>query len=284
VKNLALKLISAALFSVGAAHAAPPQMYIDFPSDGETVSGIITLVGWATGTPAVEELKLHVDGIDVAHVGYGGSRGDVAAAFPNVPGADRSGFGVALNTRAWSNGVHTLGIEVENIRHEKSYKEITVVFSNAPGDMMPTNVVIDLSNAKARIIDGGSLVLERALVDGVQRSLVLEMQPSTNHFVITSFGGRRYSDDRDGDGVPDDMDAFPDDSRETFDDNRNGIGDNDDFNGHRSPGPHDPFDDDGPLHDIGDDRGGDRVGGEPGDDHGGDRVGGEPGDDHGGRG
>lgn len=226
------------LFASTFSHAVAPDVRIDFPVANQVVSGIVSVNGWAAGTPVVDEIVLYVDGKYYGDVGYGGSRNDVKNAMPETPNAALSGFAVALNTRLMTNGTHTLEIRAFNTNNEVSTQTVTVSVSNAPGQENPTSVTLDMTGAKARVLGANKLVVEGASLNGVSHSLVLEFNVGTNNFVISSFVHDTNGDgtpdqtncasDKDCDGVDDSDDAFDDDANETEDSDHNGEGDNND--------------------------------------------------------
>ena len=71
--------------------AAPPTVFIDAPTSGAAVSGIVVITGWAldnaaaVGT-AISSVQVKVDGILVGAAIYGLSRPDVCAVYPGRPG------------------------------------------------------------------------------------------------------------------------------------------------------------------------------------------------------
>jgi N-acetylmuramoyl-L-alanine amidase len=91
-----------------------PTVWIDNPVTGSTVSGTVTVTGWAldnstaVGTP-IGSLQVKVDGNVVGNATYGIARPDVCGAFPGRPGCPNVGFSYALNTASLS-GAHTITV------------------------------------------------------------------------------------------------------------------------------------------------------------------------------
>lgn len=224
------------IFASSFSYATAPTVSIDFPAANRVVSGIVSVNGWAAGTPVVDTVVLYVDGTYYGDVGYGGSRDDVRNAMPATPNAALSGFSAAVNTRLMTNGAHTLEIRAFNTNNEVTSQSVTVTVSNAPGQQNPTSVTLDMTGAKARVLSAQKLVVEGAKVNGKSRSVVLDYDPGTNNFVVSSFTHDTNGDgipdqtgctnDRDCDGVQDDQDALPDNSHESSDTHHTGVGDN----------------------------------------------------------
>jgi hypothetical protein len=95
--------------------ATPPTVYIDTPTSGATVTGIVTVSGWAVdnasavGT-AISSVQVKVDGTVVGTATYGLSRPDVCAAYPGRPGCPNVGYSYSLNTTTLSVGTHTITV------------------------------------------------------------------------------------------------------------------------------------------------------------------------------
>jgi len=92
-----------------------PTVYIDAPAAGSTVSGTVTVVGWAidntsaVGT-AISSVQVKVDGTVVGTATYGSSRPDVCAVYPGRPGCPNVGYSSSLNTSTLSPGSHTITV------------------------------------------------------------------------------------------------------------------------------------------------------------------------------
>src|SRR5437588_9864763 len=95
--------------------ATPPTVWIDGPSQGSTVSGAVTIFGWAmdnasaVGT-AISIVQVKVDGTVVGTATYGSSRPDVCAVYPGRPGCPNVGYSFSLDTSTLSAGSHTITV------------------------------------------------------------------------------------------------------------------------------------------------------------------------------
>jgi Big-like domain-containing protein len=93
----------------------PPTAYIDTPSQGSTVSGTVTVAGWAidngsvVGT-AISSVQVKVDGVAVGNATYGVSRPDVCNVFPGRPGCPNVGYTYQLDTTKFTAGTHTITV------------------------------------------------------------------------------------------------------------------------------------------------------------------------------
>jgi hypothetical protein len=92
-----------------------PSVSIDTPASGATVSGIVTVSGWAIdnvygiGT-SISGVQVKVDGTVVGNATYGITRTDVCGAYPGRPGCPNVGYTYQLNTALLSSGTHTLTV------------------------------------------------------------------------------------------------------------------------------------------------------------------------------
>jgi sugar lactone lactonase YvrE len=93
----------------------PPTVFIDTPLGGATVSGTVTVSGWAIdnansiGT-AISSVQVKVDGKLVGTATYGIPRPDVCNVMPGRPGCPNVGYTYQLNTAALGPGVHTITV------------------------------------------------------------------------------------------------------------------------------------------------------------------------------
>ena len=94
---------------------ATPTVWIDTPAANSTVSGMVTVSGWALDNAAVVgtalgSVKVLVDGTVVGNATYGTNRADVCGVFPGRPGCPNVGYTFALNTAGWSAGPHVITV------------------------------------------------------------------------------------------------------------------------------------------------------------------------------
>jgi hypothetical protein len=92
-----------------------PTVYIDAPAPGATVSGIVTISGWAVDNSSgvgtgISSVQVKVDGTVVGTATYGFSRPDVCAVYPGRPGCPNVGYSYSLNTSTLSVGTHTITV------------------------------------------------------------------------------------------------------------------------------------------------------------------------------
>lgn len=89
---------------------AATLIYLEEPSHNSVRSGIGNLRGWVVSTESINKVDYSLDGIEQGQIPYGGTRQDVAAAYPNVPNSGRSGFSMAINYSNLGPGEHVIEI------------------------------------------------------------------------------------------------------------------------------------------------------------------------------
>ena len=105
-----LVVIFASTLLGAAVAAADPtlRVVLEEPVAGETHGGVGNLRGWAVASEGIEKIEIWIDGAYAFDAPYGGARGDVRAAFPDVDGSDESGFSLAYAYSTLTAGVHTI--------------------------------------------------------------------------------------------------------------------------------------------------------------------------------
>ncbi len=109
---LALLVGAAWLLARGA--AAQPIGAIDYPTEGQTVTGIVRVSGFVLDMRSVDRIDLLVDGALVNHAEINLPRADVLEIFPTYAGSATPlpGFLTSFLARAYSDGPHSVAIQV----------------------------------------------------------------------------------------------------------------------------------------------------------------------------
>ncbi|MDM5329898.1 Ig-like domain-containing protein [Neobacillus sp. CF12] len=84
--------------------------FIDSPSAGSTVSGVINVRGWIVDNGGVSKVEVFVDGKVVGQAKYGSPRSDVHIMFPEYQNAN-AGYEFSFDTRSLSNGSHSISVK-----------------------------------------------------------------------------------------------------------------------------------------------------------------------------
>jgi O-antigen biosynthesis protein len=93
------------------------RLFVDSPEATAGVArqiarGRIEVNGWALARDGVDRVDVLMDEVLLGHAYYGTVRPDLQQAFPDWPGAARSGFAYVIPTRVLKNGAHILRVVV----------------------------------------------------------------------------------------------------------------------------------------------------------------------------
>ena len=95
--------------------ATPPTVWIDAPAAASTVSGVVSIIGWAVDNAAavgtaISSVQIQVDRTVVGTATYGINRPDVCAVYPGRPGCPNVGYSFSMDTSSLSSGSHTITV------------------------------------------------------------------------------------------------------------------------------------------------------------------------------
>ncbi len=93
-----------------------------------TTDGVLTVGGWAIARSGAPAIRVDLDGITLGEARLGGARPDVGARFPDVAGAEQSGFAfIHQLPRRPKKGVHTLTLLATSPAGGRCVTELPVV-------------------------------------------------------------------------------------------------------------------------------------------------------------
>ena len=136
---------------------------------------------WAVALAGVARVELFIDGRPVSNIPIGGSRGDVAAAFPNYPSSRESGFSLAFNYSSLSAGSHTVivrAVDQMGRTLETSNSFSVVRFDNS---FIRNSNDVSLSGATVTH-DNQSIFISRLEAEGRVYNLILEWRVATQSY------------------------------------------------------------------------------------------------------
>ena len=108
----------------------PPYGFLDVPTSGQTLSGHVSLAGWAFDNRSLSRIEILVDGVIAGTATYGQSRPDVANVLPNI--SSNTGYSYTLDTTKYSNGQHTITANaVDSVGNAAVLETVTVTVSNS---------------------------------------------------------------------------------------------------------------------------------------------------------
>ena len=88
-----------------------PFGVMDTPRNGERLHGIVQLVGWALAESGIKQVMVYVDRNYAVTAVLGGSRPDVADAYPAFSDGPKAGWVASLDTRTFPAGSHDLVVQ-----------------------------------------------------------------------------------------------------------------------------------------------------------------------------
>jgi hypothetical protein len=107
----------------------PPTGSTDSPSPGTTVSGLISVSGWALDDVSVSKVEVLVDRAVDGVATYGSPRPDVAGTFPHAP--PNIGFSYSLDTTKYPDGQHTINVRTtDNSGNAAVFGDIVINIAN----------------------------------------------------------------------------------------------------------------------------------------------------------
>ncbi|HEV8269147.1 MAG TPA: Ig-like domain-containing protein, partial [Thermoanaerobaculia bacterium] len=114
----------------------PPFGNVEYPEADSSVNdnGVIHVVGWALDDRTVDHVEILVDGLQERQPVFAVNRPDVAAYYPDVPGAIASGFIMNLDSTRLTNGVHTVTVKAVDDQGQQGLlgSRRIQVFANSP--------------------------------------------------------------------------------------------------------------------------------------------------------
>ncbi|MEE4218233.1 MAG: CAP domain-containing protein [Xanthomonadales bacterium] len=170
------------------ASASPALAEITFnieePVQDSTRSGIGLVSGWAVSDLGIESVEVFMDGERIGFVPYGSGRGDVGAAFPDIPGSDFSGWGMKWGYGLTPEGEHTLRIVVTEQGGGTASREVTfnTIRFNTEFISDPADVVTAGASIESPV--DGRLVITGAEVMGEMVDIELVWDTGSQQFLI----------------------------------------------------------------------------------------------------
>ena len=180
-----LFFFSLLLSFTGAVNAADDvlRIMLEEPVAGEIHGGVGNLRGWAVATDGIEKIEIMIDGVYAFDAPYGGARGDVGAAFPEVANASQSGFSLAYAYSNLSPGSHTISAVARTQKGETQTSSATFETVRFKQSFISGAGAIDLAQASCAV-DGDEIAATNALIGGDRYDMVLDWRTAEQGFEI----------------------------------------------------------------------------------------------------
>lgn len=158
-------------------------MKLEEPNAASNYSGVSNIRGYALSPNGISKIELYVNGQYKSIIPYGGSRGDVGNAYPEIPGSRNSGFGMTYNYNNLASGQNTITIRATS--NDGTFKEVTNKFTEwrFQKPFFPDDSSIDIRNSTVGK-DGSRILIKNLSVDGQLYDVWLKWKKQTQGFEI----------------------------------------------------------------------------------------------------
>ena len=164
-KFLLLTLLAVCSASYAQVRDREIKINLETPITGSTVGNIGTFRGWTIHpTKPVEYVEFYLDDQFTSEVPVGGSRMDVANAFPDVPDAKYSGFSQTVNFKEYDEGYHRVTVVAYTPDGNYNFRDAEFCVSK----LANTNFIRDPDDIKLYEVRRIHLWSERLVLEGIQ--------------------------------------------------------------------------------------------------------------------
>ena len=179
------KFLSALLCLVVSASAlAEIQFAIGEPTEDSTRSGIGQISGWAVSDVPIVSVEAFIDGVSVGLVPYGGTRLDVAAAFPEFPDSEFSGWAMKWNYSLLAEGEHVVTVVVSDEENTEQSKDVVFNTTGFKSEFIADPQDVQTDGAVLTILEDGRIVISGAVVEGELVDIELLWDTASQQFQI----------------------------------------------------------------------------------------------------
>jgi len=174
------------------------RVMLEEPVAGETHGGVGNLRGWAVASEGIEKIEIWIDGAYAFDAPYGGSRGDVGGAFPEVSDSDKSGFSLAYAYSNLSPGSHTISAVAHTSAGNTSESAANFTVVKFKDAFISGPDAVDLSGTSCEAT-GDEVSATNALIGGRAYDMVLDWRTAEQGFEIVEIAEKNNTDDTVGD-------------------------------------------------------------------------------------
>ena len=181
-----IRLLLAALLFALSAHDARAEITfaIGEPSEGARKSGIGLISGWAVSDLGIVWVEAFIDGESLGPVPYGSQRGDVAAAFPGIPDALYSGWGMKWNYPLHADGEHVLTVVVTEQGGATASESVTFEVVGFAAEFISDPGAVRTAGATVSSPRDGRLVVSGAQIEDETVDFELAWDTASQQFLI----------------------------------------------------------------------------------------------------
>ncbi len=159
------------------------RVALEEPVSSEPHTGVGNLRGWAVSSDGIAKVEIYIDGVYDSDAPYGGTRGDVGGAFPDISGSRQSGFSLAFNYSDLSAGPHRISALAYNALGDTKESAADFEVVRFDSSFIASSDAVDLSQASCAVISDEVSIVD-ALVEGSVYDLKLKWRTAEQGFEI----------------------------------------------------------------------------------------------------
>lgn len=106
----------------------PEKIYIETPTNNETIKNNISLTGWTLNASGVTSVKVYIDDVFNGNADYGFQRPDVNSAYPGYTDGLKSGFKYTIDATKLTMGDHTLRVDSIGNDGKVASQSISIIY------------------------------------------------------------------------------------------------------------------------------------------------------------
>jgi hypothetical protein len=159
------------------------RVALEEPVSSETHTGVGNLRGWAVSSDGIAKVEIYIDGVYDSDAPYGGTRGDVGGAFPDISASRQSGFSLAFNYSNLSAGPHRISALAYNALGDTKESAADFEVVRFDSSFIASSDAIDLSQASCAVVSDGISIVD-ALVEESVYDLRLKWRTAEQGFEI----------------------------------------------------------------------------------------------------
>ena len=176
------------------------RVMLEEPVGGEIHGGVGNLRGWAVASEGIEKVEIWIDGAYAFDAPYGGARSDVAEAFPDVDGSDKSGFSLAYGYVDLTSGSHTISAVAHTVTGETEESAANFTVVKFKGEFISGPNAVDLSNTSCEA-SGDEISASNALIGGDAYDMVLDWRTAEQGFEVVAIAEKNEASSTEGDAA-----------------------------------------------------------------------------------
>ena len=159
------------------------RVALEEPLSSETHTGVGNLRGWAVSSDGIAKVEIYIDGAYAYDAPYGGNRGDVGGAFPDISGSRQSGFSLAFNYSDLSPGPHRISALAYTTLGDTKESAADFDVVRFASSFIASADAVDL-NESSCAVSSDEISIVDALVEGTFYDLKLKWRKAEQGFEI----------------------------------------------------------------------------------------------------